>query len=156
MSPPDIVAVPLAEKPALWAMFQDYAAELAPMAGLAPVDGTYPYRFFDSYWQDKDRWPYWAIARERIGFALVRYAAEFSAMQMAEFYILPAHRRSNLGLSFARALLVRHPGPWRIRQMAANTRAVSFWHRVEEPYGFSETEFVVDGVPRIEQSLTVG
>jgi predicted acetyltransferase len=153
---PQIVAVPSSEKSDLWAMFQIYAAELAPMVNLEPVDGVFPYAYFDHYWQDDQRWPFWAMENgARIGFALVRFAPELSVMQIAEFFILPAHRRSGSGANFARGLLVRFPGPWKIRQIAANKDATAFWRRVVEPYVYTEEAFAVDGIDRIEQTLTV-
>jgi predicted acetyltransferase len=153
---PEIVAVPSSGKSDLWTMFQLYAAELAPMAGITPADGVIPYPYFDEYWQDAMRWPFWAMAEgARIGFALVRLAPEHDAMQMAEFFILPAHRRSGGGLNFARGLLMRFPGPWKIRQILANTGATAFWRRVAEPYGYTEETFPQNGIDRIEQTLIV-
>lgn len=154
--PVDIVAVPRAEKADLWTMFQLYAAELAPMVNLQPVDGVYPYAYFDDYWRDDQRWPFWAMRDgQRMGFALVRFAPEHDAMQMAEFYIAPAYRRDGLGLAFAHGLLTMFPGPWKIRQILANTGATAFWRKVAQPYGYSEDRFSVDGIDRIEQTLTV-
>jgi predicted acetyltransferase len=153
---PQIIAVPSSEKSDLWAMFQTYAAELAPMAGVTPVDGVIPYPYFDDYWQDETRWPFWAVLDgARIGFALVRFAPEDNAMQMAEFFILPAHRRGGSGLNFAHDLLARFPGPWKIRQIVANKGATAFWRRVAEPYSHTEETFPQNDIDRIEQTLTV-
>jgi predicted acetyltransferase len=151
---PDIVAVPLPEKPDLWTMYQRYAGELGPMANIAPVNGAYADPTFDEYWRAEKHWPYWAIHNgAHIGFALVRYEPEH--MRMAQFYIAPEHRRGGLGLNFARGLLTRHPGAWRIRQMATNPNAVLFWRRVVEPFGYTEAQFEDKGLGRFEQSLTV-
>ncbi|MBS0274022.1 MAG: GNAT family N-acetyltransferase [Proteobacteria bacterium] len=154
--PLQFAAVPPSEKADLWAMFQIYAAELAPMVNLQPVGGAYPYAYFDDYWQDEQRWPFWAIQDgKQIGFALVRFAPEHDAMQMAEFFILPAHRRGGAGSNFAKGLLTRFPGPWKIRQILANKAATAFWRRVVEPYGYTEETFSLDDIDRIEQALTV-
>jgi predicted acetyltransferase len=151
---PGIVAVPESEKPDLWTMYQRYASELAPMANIAPVNGAYADPTFDDYWRLEKHWPYWAIRNgDRVGFALVRGESEH--MRMAQFYIAPEYRRENLGLIFARALLARYPGPWRIRQMAVNTKAVAFWRRVVEPFDCSESHFTDKGIDRVEQSLIV-
>jgi predicted acetyltransferase len=153
---PEIASVPLSEKADLWAMFQIYAAELAPMVNLKPADGAFPYRYFDDYWQDNQRWPFWAMSDgKRVGFALVRFAPEHNAMQMAEFFVLPAYRRDGTGSRFAQGLLQRFPGLWKIRQIGVNTGATAFWRRVAEPYGFTEEMFVVDDIDRVEQTLTV-
>jgi predicted acetyltransferase len=154
---PQIVAVPLSEKADLWTMLQIYAAELAPMVNLQPVDGVYPYAYFDDYWQDDQRWPFWAIeGGARIGFALVRFVPELNATQMAEFFILPEYRRGGAGSHFAKGLLTRFPGPWKIRQILANKAATAFWRRVAEPYGYTEETFSQNGIDRIEQTLMVG
>jgi predicted acetyltransferase len=153
---PDIAPVTLAEKSDLWAMFQRYAGELAPMATGKPVKGEVAYAPFDNYWLKDRHLPFWAIqGGERIGFALIRFAPEHKAMQIAEFYILPKHRRDGAGLSFARALMQRHPGPWKMRQMAVNTAAVAFWRRVAEPFGYTEEVYEDKGISRVEQTLTV-
>ena len=143
------------EKAALWDMLQAYIAELSAYTGGEPVDGVYPYQYFDPYWSDASRWPYWALAEgRRIGFALV-YREEPDVMRMAEFYIRPDCRRNGRGVDFARQLLARYPGPWRIRQIALNEPAVAFWHRVLEGWTYSETRFQHDGLERFEQSVTV-
>ena len=153
---PQIVPVALSEKADLWEMFQLYAGELAPMVNLQPVDGVYRYAHFDSYWQDRQRWPFWAIQDgKRVGFALLRFAPELAAMQMAEFFVLPAYRRGGAGSRFAHGLLKQFPGPWKIRQIAANTGATAFWRRIAEPYGYAEETFAQDGIDRVEQTLTV-
>lgn len=149
---PDIAAVPLSEKSDLWTMYQRYARELAPMAGILPVDGEIPDPRFDNYWTRDKHWPYWAMLDgTRIGFALLHHEPEH--MRMAQFYIVPEHRREQHGLHFAHGLLTRHPGPWRIRQMATNLNAVAFWRRVCEPFGYTEAQFEDKGLGRFEQSL---
>ena len=49
---------------------------------------------------------------------------------MAEFFIVNRWRRRGVGLSFARQLLARFPGPWKLHELANNTGAIAFWHRV--------------------------
>jgi predicted acetyltransferase len=152
----DVVSVLESEKAALWARLQDYIDEMGAYVPVERVNGAYEYGHFDDYWREAGRFPFWAITGgKRAGFALVRFANEYQAMQMAEFYIAPEHRRTGTGLDFARQLLRRYPGPWKIRQIASNTRAIAFWHRVVAPYGYSEQRFVDREIPRVEQSLTV-
>ncbi|MBV9332263.1 MAG: hypothetical protein JOZ55_11985 [Alphaproteobacteria bacterium] len=71
---------------------------------------------------------------------------------MAEFYVMPGFRRRNVGLSFARQLLVRFPGPWEISEYQANTGAIAFWRRVLEPYDYREESYTgASGKPRLRQ-----
>lgn len=149
-----IAPVPVGEKQLLWDMLQTYIDELSVYAGIQRVNGAYEYKFFDAYWGDEGRWPFWAMADDhRAGFALI--LRDGDAMRVGEFYILPEFRRSNLGVSFARALLARFPGPWKIRQMAANKLAVAFWRRTLAPYGYTEANFVARDLERFEQTLIV-
>ena len=153
---PEIVAAPLAEKAEFWAMYQRYAHELAPMANIAPVNGEIPSPDFDDFWEKPKHWPLWAFAGgKRVGFALIQFLPEDDAMRVAQFYIAPEHRRGGLGLAFARALFARHPGPWRMREMAANTGAVAFWRKAAAPFGYSETTYIDKGIGRVEQTFIV-
>lgn len=152
----EIVTVPASEKADLWAVFQLYAAELAPLVNLRPVNGVFPYAYFDHYWQDEQRWPFWAVLdSERIGFALVRFAPELDTMQMAEFYIAPAYRKGGHGFAFAQGLLKKFPGQWKIRQIAANKGATAFWRNVAARFGYTEESFTLNDIGRIEQTLSV-
>lgn len=154
--PVELLLVPLTEKAELWAMYQDYAHELAPYANVVPIDGIIADPRFDLYWTEERRWPFWAIAGgKRAGFALAHFDDQDTAMRMAEFYVRPEHRRAGVGVAFAQGLLARYPGPWRIRQIVSNTGAVRFWRRVAARFGYSETTFEHDGIPRIEQALVV-
>ena len=154
--PVEVLAVPSSERNELWTMYQRYAHELAPMANVVPVKGEIPAPDFGDFWQKPRHWPFWAVLDgKRIGFALIRFVPDMSAMQMAQFYIAPEYRRNDYGLAFARAVIARHPGAWRIRQMAANMAAVAFWRHVVEPYGYTETSFSHNGIDRVEQTLTV-
>ena len=154
----DVSVVPVTEhdKPALWAMLQMYIAELAPWAGVKPVDGVYSYALFDAYWRDEDRHPFWAIAdSERVGFALVWQDRENGVARMAEFFVAPRFRRTGLGEAFARDVIERFPGAWKIRQIALNTPAVAFWRKALARYAYTETTFVERNLDRVEQSFVV-
>ena len=152
----DIALVPIGEKLLLWDMLQDYIEELSVYAGAKRVNGVYEYKFFDAYWDEEGRWPYWATEDgRRVGFALILRDVEAAAMRVGEFYIKPEFRRANLGAEFATRLLKRFPGPWKIRQMAPNKAAVAFWRRTLAPYNYSEANFVDRDIERFEQTLVV-
>ncbi len=146
------------EKPELFAELQDYIDGFREYDTIEKVNGAYEYKYFDSYWEDEDRWPFWAIVDgKRAGFALVRIE-ESGEYEMAEFYIRPEFRRGGYGLDFAGQLLARFPGVWLITEYAANTSAVKFWHKVIAPYPFKEEAYVGEnsGKPRLLQRVTVG
>jgi len=148
------VIVPLGEKPQMSRMLQRYIEEMLPFTGQPHPGGDVPFPTFESYWIEEGRWPYWAMMEnERAGFALI--AREPGWMRVKEFYIPPEFRRGGIGKSFARQILARHPGQWKIRQMAVNTGAVAFWRVVIEGIPFSEERFTDKGLERVEQTLQV-
>jgi predicted acetyltransferase len=152
-----IEPVNVSEKQALWVELQDYIEGFLAYDNLEKVDGAYQYKYFDAYWQDAERWPFWAVVDgARAGFALVR-KEESGEYEMAEFYVRPEFRRGGYGLEFARALLERFPGVWLISEFRANLAAVLFWHKVIEPYAFTEEAYVGadSGKPRLLQRVTV-
>ncbi len=152
----EILPVPKSDKPALWAMLQAYIAGMTAYIDVKPVDGIYAYEHFDKYWTDGDRFPFWAIhSGERIGFALVWQDRDHDIFRMAEFYVRPESRRLNLGTAFARDVIARFPGRWKIRQIALNAPAVAFWRRALAPYHFTEENFMDRGLERWEQSFDV-
>ena len=153
----EVQAIPISEKSELWTDLQDYIDEMrAYDEGIERVDGVYQYEWFDHYWDGGERWPFWAIVNgERSGFALLR-REETGEMEMAEFYIRPHFRRGGVGLAFARALLAKYPGPWRISEYRDNAAAVRFWLKVIEPFAFTEEAYIGDsGKPRLLQRANV-
>jgi len=144
--PLEAILVRASEKPQLWALLQDYIHELSVYDEFEAIDGVYPYRFFDAYWQvGEQRWPYWAISNgERVGFGLIR-REETGEMEVAEFYVRPRFRRSGIGVAFARLLLSKHHGTWLMSAYRANTSAVLFWHKVIDGWQFAEEKYVGDG-----------
>jgi len=150
----EIAAVPLSEKSELWSYFQSYCAELMAYGNFAPVNGVFEYKWFDHYWREPDRFPFWALADgRRAAFALVHLGAH---AEMAEFYSFPEFRRSGVALDFARQILKRFPGPWEISEYRANVGAVAFWHRVVADYPFQEREYIgQEGKERLSQTFTV-
>lgn len=118
-----------AEKAQLRAMLSVYLEELSQYGN---VNLEYP--FLDSYWTDKDRWPYF-IEKDgsAAGFALLntwsqsRIGTDFA---VAEFYVLPEFRSAGVGKAAFTALLDRHPGIWELSVMLGNEVAKGFWGRI--------------------------
>lgn len=150
----DVSAVPPSEKSLLWEHFQRYCAELMPYGNFAPVDGVFEYKWFDLYWQEPDRFAFWAtVDSTRAAFALVHRGP---CTEMAEFYSFPHRRRSGIAMNFARQILKRFPGAWEISEYKANVSAVAFWHRVIADYQFQERSYVgQEGKERLAQTFVV-
>jgi predicted acetyltransferase len=134
----NVVPVPVAEKPTLAAMVQAYMEEMVHLVGEPVPAGGYP--FFDAYWTaPTERLPYWLRSgHANAGFALVRHGTQSGRNEMAEFFVLPEHRRHGIGLAAARYIIASHPGRWRITQREMNAGAIAFWHRVLD--GFVDYE----------------
>lgn len=114
------------KKPLLRFLLQEYLAELSQFG---EVDQHYPY--FDSYWDDSQRWPYLIEINDQLaGFALVNSwspSGQGTDFAIAEFYILPRFRKSGIGSRAFAALLGNHPGIWELSVMSCNEAAAIFW-----------------------------
>jgi len=121
-------AVRKEEKAQLRAMLSTYLAELHRYGD---VEIDYP--FFDSYWTDDDRWPYFIENDEKpLGFILVNTwspSRKDTDFAVAEFYVLPDFRGAGIGKGAFAGLLKRHPGIWELGVMTGNNAARQFWER---------------------------
>ena len=52
-----------------------------------------------------------------------------SVWDMAEFFIVRAHRRNGIGLTAAHQVWRQFPGPWQVRVMQSNRAAQYFWQQ---------------------------
>ena len=111
----DIVVepVPVAEKPVFARYFQAYLREHAAFTGKTPVDGVFPYPWFDLYWQEPDqRWAFWMRqVDDVIAIALVRADGTDGRHEMAEFFVVDRYRGQGLGDRFAKDVIRRFKGP---------------------------------------------
>lgn len=138
----ELQPIPLAEKAALKAMLDPYLIEHADLVDPRRVHGDpRSYDYFDPYWVDPDRHPYWIMADgERVGFCLVNAhppSGQTVDHAVAEFSVLAAHRRGGLGRAAVRAMLARHPGQWELQVYHANTGGLAFWPRALAAAGVS-------------------
>jgi len=127
--------VRLREKDDLRALFDPYLSAQADLADperrrLDPA--TYPY--FDLYWTETDRLPFWIIAdRERAGFVLVNSWSPSGLgvdCAIAEFYVKPTFRRTGVGRRAALMALGLKQGWWELQVYRANPDGMAFWPRV--------------------------
>ena len=87
------------ERQALRAQLSDYLEEFAEMEGVeveTADDGTPVYRWFDHYWRDEHRLPFFIeAAGTAVGFCLIRVIDD--GWNVAEFAICRERRREGLG-----------------------------------------------------------
>ena len=154
-----IQQVAASERDVLWRYLQFYIYEMSQFTGARPIDGVFTYGRFDAYWGNEERWAFWAQqAGDKAGFALVRLDASDGRREIAEFFIVNRWRRRGVGSAFARLLFSRFPGLWKLHQLADNTTAIAFWHRVLDGFvAYTEAPLAyADGLRRIEQRFVVG
>jgi predicted acetyltransferase len=151
--------VPAAKKDIVWRYLQFYLYEHAAFTGKRPVDGVFEYPWFDAYWQEgAQRWPFWArMADDVVALALVRFDEDDGCHQMAEFFVVNRYRGQSLGDRFAKDVILRFEGPWKLDQAKRNERASAFWRRVlGDIADYAEAPLDRgDGVERIEQRFEV-
>lgn len=141
-----LVPVPLAQKEVLWRLFQLYQHDMSEFSGDLPgADGAYAYRYFDAYWSEPGRYPFFIRAGDATaGFVLVRELDEeeldevvaeavkerqLQVHSIAEFFVLRPFRRQRVGEAAAQLAFARFPGPWQVSQLKSNVPAQHFWHR---------------------------
>jgi predicted acetyltransferase len=91
--------------------------------------GAYPY--FEDYWREPTRHPILILSRdEPVGFAFVRELEDPPALELAEFYVEPGHRRSGIGRRALEALLGMFPGTWHVPVQISNLPGLAFWSSV--------------------------
>ena len=123
------------EKESLWALLQEYLAELSSYYGDSADDqGLFPYPYFEDYFSQPSRRVYFLMHKNlAVGFALLnQYSPLGRAVDwaMAEFYIKPTHRRQGLARQAASLLFRTHPGRWELKFSRENTAARRFWFSV--------------------------
>ena len=151
--------VPVAKKPAFARCFQLYLHEHAAFTGRKPVDGIFSYPWFDLYWQEPDkRWAFWMRQGDDIvALAMVRVDEGDGRFELAEFFVIDQYRGQGLGDQFAKNVIRRFEGLWKLNQVKRNERAVAFWRRVLNDIAPYETSPLVRdaGVERIEQRFVI-
>ena len=99
-----LVEVDLPDRDALRSELSGYLMELAEMEGVPlerRIDGSPAYRWFDRYWVDDDRIPFFIeVSGEIAGFCLVRVMD--AGWSIAEFGIRREWRRKGHGPSLSR------------------------------------------------------
>ena len=104
------------------------------------ADGRFGYDKLPLYWSEPDtHFAFLIRYRARLaGFALVTRGSPASddpeALDLAEFFVLRAYRRSGVGRRAAVLLWNGLPGQWVVRVSEANRSAVPFWEAAVREY----------------------
>lgn len=119
-------------------IFNDYFVELSQFDPDIKFDenGVPIYKWFNSYWEDKKRYPFYFVVDNKIaGFALVRELENLN-YEMAEFYVCPDYRNNGNSLWFALEIVKMFNGKMEISTRHTNPRAVKFWGKVANNFKF--------------------
>ncbi len=101
--------------------------------------GLYGYTYFDHYWTDNNRYPYFIkVNHQYAGFVLVNdhcYLQESSASKsIAEFFIMRKYRRMGIGSFVAKTIFDLHRGNWEVLQHGNNDTSKLFWEKTISDY----------------------
>ena len=143
-----IQIVPVSQKDEMRKYFYSYLMELSQFDPDIKFeeDGTPIYRWFDCYWEDKDRFPfYFIVDREIAGLALIR-ALALNKHEIAEFYVCPEFRKDENAIWFAKELTGLYEGEFVFSTRFTNPRAIRFWDKFSKL--FDDSEFCDDEIWR--------
>lgn len=136
-------------------LFELYAHDLSDIFGLElGSDGRFGYEKLPLYWSEPERrFPFLIYNGNRIaGFALITRGSPASdnpnVFDVAEFFVVRRHRRSNVGRQAAFLLWDKFPGSWIVRVSEGNQNGYKFWLRVIGNYtGSTQSETIRPGNP---------
>jgi predicted acetyltransferase len=104
------------------------------------ADGRFQYGKLPLYWSEPEKhFPFLIhCGMDLAGFALVTRGSPATEdpehLDVAEFFVLRAHRRTGVGRRAAFNLWNRLPGQWVVRVSEANRAGQSFWRATVEDY----------------------
>jgi len=109
---------------------QHYEAEFSSLTGKVPgSDGLYEITPLDESHEGY-------LARQSdatpVGFVVVNVGQEYS--DIAEFYVIPTHRKHGYGLDLSFHVFDLYPGAWQVRQISGADKAHAFWVAVISEY----------------------
>ncbi|HUY97691.1 MAG TPA: GNAT family N-acetyltransferase [Verrucomicrobiae bacterium] len=144
------------DKQILANLLQLYCHDFSPIRGdELTAHGTFVYRFLDMHFGEGGRDAYFVRHRAQLaGFAMSRTLAG-GAREVAEFFVVQAHRRRGVGRRAAQLLFARHPGRWEVAGDDANRPAQAFWPAVVAACAAAPPDSCVEGPPLRAVSQTV-
>ena len=127
--------------PVLAGLLESYVEELSGIFAIRPgADGRFVYDRLPLYWSNPETHFafYISVRGQAVGFALVTRGSPVTddpeTQDVAEFYVLPSHRRAGVGRGAAFLLWDRLPGHWVVRVSEANQGALHFWESTTRDY----------------------
>lgn len=143
-----IQIVPLSKMEEMRKIFYDYLIELSEFDPDIKFDrkGVPIYNWYECYWEDKDRFPFYLIIDGQIaGLALIR-ELDNMIYDFAEFYVCPEFRKDGNAIWFATQLTELFNGQFVFSTRFTNPRAIKFWGKFAKL--FDSNEYIDDEIWR--------
>lgn len=143
-----IQIVPLSKMEEMRKYLNEYLTELSEFDPDIKFDekGVPIYKWFDCYWDDKDRFPFYFIVDGAIaGIAMIR-ELDNMLYDFAEFYVCPQFRKDDNSIWFATEITNLFDGQFVFSTRFTNPRAIKFWGKFAKL--FDSNEFVDDEIWR--------
>ena len=135
-----IQIVPLSKMEEMRKILNTYLIELSEFDPDIKFDkkGNPFYNWFDCYWEDKNRFPFYLIINGKIaGMALIR-ELENMVYDFAEFYVKPEFRKDCNAIWFATEITNLFEGQFVFSTRFTNPRAIRFWGKFANLYESNE------------------
>ncbi len=135
-----IQIVPLCRMEEMRKFLYEYLTELSEFDPDIKFDktGTPIYKWFDCYFEDRDRFPLYLIVDDKVaGIAMIR-ELENMLYEFAEFYVCPKFRKDGNALWFAKEITNLFEGQFVFATRFTNPRAIKFWGKFAEMFELNE------------------
>lgn len=104
------------------------------------------YKWFDCYWEDKDRFPLYFFVDDKVaGVAMIR-EIDNMIYDIAEFYVCPEYRKDGNAIWFAKEITNLFEGQFVFSTRFTNPRAIKFWDKFANLY--EDNSYVDDNIWR--------
>lgn len=143
-----IQIVPLSRMEEMRKYLNEYLTELSEFDPDIKFDekGLPIYKWFDCYWEDKDRFPIYLIIDGKIsGMAMIRELGNM-LYDFAEFYVCPEFRKDGNAIWFATEITNLFEGQFVFSTRFTNPRAIKFWSKFANL--FESNEYTDDKIWR--------
>ena len=140
--------VPLSKMEEMRKYFYKYLIELSEFDPDIKFDEkvTPIYNWFECYWKDKKRYPFYLIIDNKIaGLAMIR-ELDNMLYDIAEFYVCPEFRKDGNAIWFALQLTELFDGQFVFSTRFTNPRAIKFWDKFAKL--FESNEYIDDEIWR--------
>jgi predicted acetyltransferase len=98
---------------------------------------TETYKYLESYFEDKDRFPFFILVDGDIaGFVLVNHFSVVAkeAYSIGEFFVVKKYGGQGVGKTAAINTFNSFPGKWEIRELFSNQPGQAFWRKIIKEY----------------------